>query len=143
MSRGFATMRSTLLLLVDDNHLLTDLTYAARSAGLTAVPGRHHELAIDSLTRVHSEAVLIHVTHEGADSIAFNALAHYRGTKVFLFARRDGSEEERARVALVSARSPYPVLQYTTGAELIAAVKDALGQPHGTLEPPPGGPGTP
>lgn len=121
-------MRSALLLLADDPDEVIEIAGAAREAGFQVTPGRAHELAIDSLTRVHAGVVLLHVQHEGADSVAFSALAQYRGAKVFLFANRDGPAEERAQVSLVSSRSPFPVLTYSGRAsELIQTVQVALG----------------
>ena len=120
-------MRSTMLVLADDPEVVNEVTTAAREAGFGVSPGRFHELAIDSLTRVHAGVVLVHVGHEGADSIAFSALAQFRGAKVFLFTRRNGTPEERARVSLVSSRSSFPVLEYSDVAELIAAVVKEYG----------------
>lgn len=120
-------MRSTLLLLANDADAVIDIAAAAREAGFQVTPGRAHELAIDSLTRVHADVVLLHVGHEGADSVAFSSLAQYRGARVFLFANHDGPAEERAQVSLVSSRNPFPVLTYSGVApELIASVKAAL-----------------
>lgn len=119
--------RSTLLVLAEDAELLITIVNAAREAGFTVSPGRYHELAIDSLTRVPAEVALVHVQHDGADSIAFDALAQYRGTRVFLFTHRDAPPAERARVSLVSAQSPFPVLVYSGDpAELIAQVQARL-----------------
>lgn len=116
-------MRSTLLVLVHDQGVQSELTAAAEDAGYGVATGRYHELAIDTLTRVHADVALVHVSHEGADSIAFSALAQFRGTQVFLFADRNGPVEERARVAIISSRSPFPVLEYSgNAAELLAAV---------------------
>ena len=118
---------TTLLILAEDADVLTAVSNAARDAGFTVSPGRYHELAIDSLTRVRADVALVHVQHDGADSIAFDALAQYRGTRVFLFSNHAGTPEERARVSLVSSHSPFPVLAYTGDpAELIAAVKAKL-----------------
>ena len=120
-------MRSSMLVLAGDPDVLIEVSGAARDAGFTVTPGRTHELAIDSLTRVHADVALVHVNHEGADSIAFSGLAQYRGARVFLFSRRNGSPEERARVSLISSRSIFPVLQYSGDPqELIAAVTSAL-----------------
>jgi hypothetical protein len=121
-------MRSTLLLLATDPDEVIEVAGAAREAGFQVTPGRAHELAIDSLTRVHADVVLLHVQHEGAESVAFSALAQYRGVRVFLFANRDGPPEERAQVSLVSSRSPFPVLMYSgLASELIQSVQSALG----------------
>ena len=120
-------MRSTLLVLAGDQEVLNEVAAAARDAGFTVSPSRFHELAIDSLTRVPATVALVHVMHEGADSIAFSALAQFRGTKVFLFTNRNGPIEEHARVSLVSSRSPFPVLEYSgSPAELVAAVEAAM-----------------
>lgn len=116
--------RPTILVLATDPQVLTAVVNAAREAGYAAQPGRYHELAIDSLTRAPADFALVHVDHEGADSIAFEALAQYRGTRVLLFAARAGNPEERARVSLVSSRSRFPVVVYTgDAAELIAALE--------------------
>lgn len=116
-------MRSTLLLLVTDPDVLIDVAQAARNAGYVVVTGRHQELGVDALSRVEAQVALVHVGHEAADSMTFAALAQNRGMRVLLFARRDASVEERARVSIISARSPFPILEYGAGAgELIQLV---------------------
>lgn len=116
---GLATMRSTLLLLATDPDVLIDVASAARDAGYLVAPGRYHELGIDALTRTQARVALVHVMHEAAESPAFAALAAQLGTEVLLFARRDASPGERARVATVSAVTTAPVLEYAGAAALI------------------------
>mgnify|MGYP006144695667 CR=1 len=116
---GLATMRSTLLLLATDPDLLIDIASAARDAGYRVAPGRHHELGIDALTRTQARIALVHVMHEAAAALTFAGLAEQLGTQVVLFARRDASPEERARVVTVSAVVTAPVLEYAGAAALI------------------------
>lgn len=116
-------MRSTLLLLVTDPDVLIDVAQAARDAGYVVVPGRHQELGVDAISRIEAQVALVHVGHEAADSMTFAALAQKVGMRVVLFTRREGGLEERARVSIVSARSPFPILEYGADAsELIQAV---------------------
>lgn len=116
---GYATMRSTLLLLANDPDILIDVANAARDAGYLVAPGRYQEHGISALSRVSAIVALVHADHEAADSLTFAGLARHLGTEVFLFARRGGSAEQRARVASISARSPFPVLEYEDPAELV------------------------
>lgn len=123
-------MRPTLLLLATDPDVLIDVASAARQAGFLVAPARYHELGIDALTRVDAEVALVHVQHDAADSIAFRGLAEHLGTKVFLFSRRNGPPEERARVAIVSATSTSPLLEYGLASELIQEMeRRARGEP--------------
>ena len=116
-------MRSTLLLLANDPDVLIDVAQAARNAGYDVVPGRHQELGVDAVGRVGAQVALVHVGHEAADSMTFAALAQNLGLHVVLFTRREAGMEERARVSIVSARSPFPILDYGTDAgTLIQAV---------------------
>ena len=109
-------MRSTLLLLVTDPDVLIDVAQAARDAGYVVVPGRHQELGVDALSRVEAQVALVHVGHEAADSMTFAALAQTLGMRVVLFTRRSAGVDERARVSIISARSPFPILEYGTEA---------------------------
>lgn len=120
---GLATMRSTLLLLATDPDVLIEVASAARDAGYLVAPGRYHELGIDALTRTQARVALVHVMHEAAEAAAFGALARQLGTDVLLFARRDASPEERARVTAVSAVSAAPVLEYESAAALIQTME--------------------
>ena len=116
-------MRSTLLLLVNDPDVLIDVAQAARNAGYVVIPGRHQELGVDALSRVEAQVALVHVGHEAADSMTFAAFAQNRGMRVVLFTRREGGVEERARVSIISARSPFIILDYENDAsELIQMV---------------------
>lgn len=118
-------MRSTLLLLANDPDILIDVANASRDAGYLVAPGRYRETGISALSRVSSMVALVHVEHEAADSLTFAGLARHLGTEVFLFARRGGSAEQRARVASISARSPFPVLEFgEDAAELVRLVDE-------------------
>jgi len=117
--------RSTMLLLSNDSEVLITIAGAARAAGYVVTPGRYHENGVDSLIRVQPDLAVVDVTHDAADSIAFGGLAQSRGTRVVLFADTRGAPEARARIALISARSPFPVLEYGgDAADLVARLQD-------------------
>lgn len=123
-SRGFATMRSTLLLLCTDPGIVADVARSARDAGYLCEPGRHHENGIDALTRVEATTALVHVGHEAATATTFAGLAKHLGVTVYLFTNRNGSAEECALAHRVVLQSTFPLLEYEGDArELVRALQ--------------------
>ena len=102
----------TLLLLTIDSGITIDLASAIRQAGFTLVPGRAHEMGIDSLARANPQAVLVQVGHPAADSIAFAAAAQRSAARVLLFSVPSDDVGYRTLVTMLGSRSPFPIVEY-------------------------------
>jgi len=117
----------SLLLLTVDAPVMIAIASAARRAAYTAHVGRVEESAIDTLRRTVPQVALVQIGHHAADSIAFSSLAQHLGTRVVLFSPRTDDPALRAAIALVSFRSPFPILTYDgDGDALVAQLEPAL-----------------
>jgi len=114
----------TVLLLTVDPVVMISAASSIHRAGYTVAPGRPSELAVDAITRVRPEIALVQIGHHAAESITFLAVAEHLGTRVILLSMASADPAYRAAVAMISARSRFPVVEVQPdGRELLSLLE--------------------